>query len=158
MAFGSFGGGARNSAPMAEINVIPLVDIMLVLLVIFIITAPLLTHAVKIDLPKADSSTNVQQADNIQFAIDADSQRWWNGEKVDEAQTIDRLHAAGAQTPSPELHLRVDRNARYEIIATVMSEAAKAGVTKVGFVTDPSGAPLASVTPVSSSAEKPATP
>lgn len=158
MAFGSFGGGARNSAPMAEINVIPLVDIMLVLLVIFIITAPLLTHAVKIDLPKADSTTNVQQADNIQFAIDADSQRWWNGEKVDEAQTIERLRAAGAQTPSPELHLRVDRNARYEIIATVMSEAAKAGVTKVGFVTDPSGAPLASVTPVSTSTAKPASP
>ncbi|WP_295680467.1 biopolymer transporter ExbD [uncultured Nevskia sp.] len=160
MAFGSFGGGARNSAPMAEINVIPLVDIMLVLLVIFIITAPLLTHAVKIDLPKADSTTNVQQADNIQFAIDADSQRWWNGEKVDEAQTIERLRAAGAQTPSPELHLRVDRNARYEIIATVMSEAAKAGVTKVGFVTDPSGAPLASVTPVSTSTStaKPASP
>lgn len=158
MAFGSFGGGARNSAPMAEINVIPLVDIMLVLLVIFIITAPLLTHAVKIDLPKADSTTNVQQADNIQFAIDADSQRWWNGEKVDEARTIEHLRAAGSQTPSPELHLRVDRNARYEIIATVMSEAAKAGVTKVGFVTDPSGAPLASVMSVSSAAEKPATP
>ncbi len=147
MAFGSFGGGARNSAPMAEINVIPLVDIMLVLLVIFIITAPLLTHAVKIDLPKADSATNVQKADAVQFAIDGDNQRWWNGERIDEAQAIERLRAAGQQQPTPELHLRIDRNARYEIIATVMSEAAKAGVTKVGFVTDPSGAPLAAVLP-----------
>ncbi len=166
MAFGSFGGGARNTAPMAEINVIPLVDIMLVLLVIFIITAPLLTHAVKIDLPKADSTSNVQQADSIQLAIDGDSQRWWNGEKIDEAQTVERLREAGSRTPSPELHLRVDRNARYEIIATVMSEAAKAGVTKVGFVTDPGGAPLASVVPVpgsgsvtgSGSGPKPGTP
>lgn len=150
MAFGSFGGGARNSAPMAEINVIPLVDIMLVLLVIFIITAPLLTHAVKIDLPKADSATNVQQADAVQFAIDGDGQRWWNGERVDEAQMVERLRAAGRQSPTPELHLRIDRNARYELIATVMSEAAKAGLTKVGFVTDPGGAPLASVVPVGS--------
>jgi len=147
MAFGSFGGGARNSAPMAEINVIPLVDIMLVLLVIFIITAPLLTHAVKIDLPKADSATNVQKADAVQFAIDGDNQRWWNGERIDETQAVERLRTAGQQQPTPELHLRIDRNARYEIIATVMSEAAKAGVTKVGFVTDPSGAPLPTVLP-----------
>ncbi|MCX7059844.1 MAG: biopolymer transporter ExbD [Gammaproteobacteria bacterium] len=148
MAFGSFGGGARNSAPMAEINVIPLVDIMLVLLVIFIVTAPLLTHAVKIDLPKADSAVQVQKADAVQFAIDGDNQRWWNGERVNEAQTIERLRAAGQQSLVPELHLRIDRNARYEIIATVMSEAAKAGVSKVGFVTDPSGAPLPVVMPV----------
>lgn len=147
MAFGSFGGGNRNAAPMAEINVIPLVDIMLVLLVIFIVTAPLLTHAVKIDLPKADSTANLQQADAIQFAIDGQGQRWWNGEPVDAAETVVRLRAAGQQQPTPELHLRIDRQARYEDIALVMSEAAKAGVAKVGFVTDPGGAPLASVLP-----------
>lgn len=147
MAFGSFGSGGRNAAPMAEINVIPLVDIMLVLLVIFIITAPLLTHAVKIDLPKADSTANLQQADAVQFAIDGRGQRWWNGEPVDEAETVARLAAAGQQQPTPELHLRIDRNARYEDIATVMSAAARAGVAKVGFVTDPSGAPLAEVLP-----------
>jgi biopolymer transport protein ExbD len=147
MAFGSFGGGHRNAAPMAEINVIPLVDIMLVLLVIFIVTAPLLTHAVKIDLPKADSTANLQQADAIQFAIDGQGQRWWNGEPVDAAETVARLRAAGQQQPTPELHLRIDRKARYEDIALVMSEAAKAGVAKVGFVTDPGGAPLATVLP-----------
>jgi len=132
---------------MAEINVIPLVDIMLVLLVIFIVTAPLLTHAVKIDLPKADSTANLQQADAIQFAIDGQGQRWWNGEPVDAAETVARLRAAGQQQPTPELHLRIDRKARYEDIALVMSEAAKAGVAKVGFVTDPGGAPLATVLP-----------
>ena len=154
MAFGSFGGGARNTAPMAEINVIPLVDIMLVLLVIFIITAPLLTHAVKIDLPKADSAANLQKAEAVQFAIDGNGQRWWNGTPVDAAQTIERLQAAGRAQPVPELHLRIDRNARYELIAKVMSEAAKAGVTKVGFVTDPSGAPLATVLPAEAAASR----
>ena len=137
MAFGSFGSGGRNAAPMAEINVIPLVDIMLVLLVIFIVTAPLLTHAVKIDLPKADSTANLQPAEAVQFAIDGSGQRWWNGEAVDEAQVVARLRAAGQAQPVPELHLRIDRAARYEAIATVMSEAARAGVSRIGFVTDP---------------------
>lgn len=144
MAFGSFGSG-RNAAPMAEINVIPLVDIMLVLLVIFIITAPLLTHSVKIDLPKASSAPNELKADNIQFAIDGSGQLFWNGEPVQREQMIERLRTAGQRQPTPEFHLRVDRNARYETLADVMSEAGKAGVTKIGFVTDPSGTLIAPV-------------
>ncbi len=144
MAFGSFGAG-RNTAPMAEINVIPLVDIMLVLLVIFIITAPLLTHAVKIDLPQASSAPNELRADNIQIAIDGAAQLFWNGERIEREQLVGRLREAGIRQPSPELHLRVDRNARYETVADVMSEAGKAGVTKIGFVTDPSGSLIAPV-------------
>src|SRR3546814_19952166 len=93
MAFGSFSGN-RGSAPMAEINVVPMVDIMLVLLVIFIITAPLLTNAVKIDLPHASSAPNVTKADNIQLAIDADGQLYWDGEKLDRATVLQRLHDA----------------------------------------------------------------
>jgi biopolymer transport protein ExbD len=139
MAFGGFGSN-RNSTPMADINVIPLVDIMLVLLVIFIITAPLLTHSVIIDLPKASSAPNVTRADNVQFAIDGGGQMFWDGEKIDRAQMIQRLAAAGKKPVTPELHLRIDREAKYETLADVMSEASKAGVTKVGFVTDPSGA------------------
>lgn len=138
MAFGSFGSG-RNATPMAEINVIPLVDIMLVLLVIFIITAPLLTHAVKIDLPHASSALNEVKTDNVQLAIDAAGEIFWNGEHVDRAGLLRRLTAAGRRQPAPELHLRIDRNARYEVIADAMSEASKAGLAKVGFVTDPSG-------------------
>ena len=139
MAFGSFSGN-RGSAPMAEINMIPLIDIMLVLLVIFIITAPLLTNAVKIDLPKASSSPNVMQADNVQIAINADGQLYWNGETIDKATLIARFAVEGARAQSPELHLHADRNARYEVIAEVMSEAATAGLSKIGFVTDPSAA------------------
>ncbi|TDU30992.1 outer membrane transport energization protein ExbD [Panacagrimonas perspica] len=137
MAFGSF-NSTPNSAPMAEINVIPLVDIMLVLLVIFIITAPLLTHAVKIDLPKAESSPNVLKVDNVQLAIDGQGTVFWNGEVVDDVLLGQRMHAAGELPTHPEIHIHADRNARYETIAQVMSEAAKNGLSKIGFVTDPS--------------------
>jgi biopolymer transport protein ExbD len=136
MAFGSFNSGS-NSAPMAEINVIPLVDIMLVLLVIFIITAPLLTHAVKIDLPKATSAPNVLKVDNVQLAIDGAGTVFWNGEVVDLRALAERMEAAARLAAPPEIHIHADRNARYETIADVMSEAARNGLGKIGFVTDP---------------------
>lgn len=139
MAFGSF-GGQRGNTPMAEINVIPLVDIMLVLLVIFIITAPLLTNAVKIDLPRASSTPNIGQVEKVQLSIDAGGRLFWNGELLDRAQLNERLKVAGAQAQIPELHLHADRNTRYEIIAEVMSEAARNGLSKLGFVTDPPAA------------------
>jgi len=147
VAFGSFDSG-RRSAPMADINVIPLVDIMLVLLVIFIITAPLLTHSVKIDLPKAASAPDESRNPDIQFAIDGAGQLYWNSEKIDHAQMLSRFKAAGASDKSPELHLRIDRTVQYETVADVMSEASKAGVAKVGFVTDPSGVVSTTATPV----------
>jgi len=138
VAFGSFDSG-RRSTPMADINVIPLVDIMLVLLVIFIITAPLLTHSVKIDLPKAASAPDESRSPAIQFAIDGAGQFYWNTEKIDHDQMLSRFQEAGARDKPPELHLRIDRTVQYEAVAEVMSEASKAGVAKVGFVTDPSG-------------------
>lgn len=136
MAFGSFRSSGDN-APMAEINVIPLVDIMLVLLVIFIVTAPLLTNAVKIELPKASSAPNLTRPDNVQLAIEPDGSLFWNGEAVDRAELHRRLTAAGQRDPAPELHLHVDKAARYEVVAEVMADASKAGVAKIGFVTDP---------------------
>lgn len=143
MAFGSF-GRERNSAPMAEINVIPLVDIMLVLLVIFIVTAPLLTHSVKIDLPKATSRPDTTRAQAVQFAIDGGGQLYWNSEKISRTQMLERFAEAGGRAEPPELHLRIARTVPYETVADVMSEASKAGLAKVGFVTDPSG-PVTSV-------------
>ena len=135
MARGDF-NRYRGKMPMADMNVVPLVDVMLVLLVIFIVTAPLLTHAVKVDLPKASSTPNLTQPDNVQLAIDGESQLWWNGERIDAATLGARLHAA-ALAPQPELHLRAERSTPYEKVAEVMSAAAREGLTRIGFVTEP---------------------
>jgi biopolymer transport protein ExbD len=139
MAFGGFGrdGGA---SPMGEINMITLIDVMLVLLVIFIITAPLLTHAVKVDLPKASSSANITRPDNVQLGIDADGIVYWNGELLDRQGWRSRMDAAATQHPQPEVHIRADSAVAYRRVAEVMSDAAQAGLTRIGFVTDPNEA------------------
>jgi biopolymer transport protein ExbD len=136
MAIGSFNGRGHQT-PMADMNVVPLVDVMLVLLVIFIVTAPLLTHSVKIDLPKAASSANITKPEHIEFGIREGGELFWNGEKLALAELGPRFAAVSKQQPQPELHIRADRNARYESVALVMSAAAKAGLTRIGFVTDP---------------------
>jgi biopolymer transport protein ExbD len=136
MAFGSF-KASRESAPMAEINMIPLIDVMLVLLVIFIITAPLLTHAVKIDLPKATSHPNLTRPDHIALSINAANEIFWNGERIERAQLAQRMTAAAKLDPQPELHLRADKTTQYQTLAEVMAAAAKAGLVKIGFVSEP---------------------
>jgi biopolymer transport protein ExbD len=136
MAFGGFSKGSAPT-PMAEINMIPLIDVMLVLLVIFIITAPLLTHAVKVDLPKASSEVNRTKPDNVQLAIDADGLVFWNGEVLDRQGWRSRMDAAATQSPQPEVHIRADGAVAYRRVAEVMSDAARAGLTRIGFVTDP---------------------
>jgi biopolymer transport protein ExbD len=136
MAIGSF-DSRRHMAPMADMNVVPLVDVMLVLLVIFIVTAPLLTHAVKIDLPKASSSANVTKPEHIEFGIRENGELFWNGEPVPLAELASRFSAEAKRQPQPELHLRADRNARYESVAQVMAVAAKAGLLRIGFVSTP---------------------
>jgi biopolymer transport protein ExbD len=138
MAFASLDAADDNNAPLAQINMVPLIDVMLVLLIIFMVTAPLLTHAVKVDLPKASSSANLIRADNIQLAIGANSQIFWNGETVSGEQFATRLKAAAALQPQPELHIRAERTTPYEKVAQVMSEAARQGLVRIGFVTDPS--------------------
>ena len=137
MAIGSF-DQRRQQGPMADINVVPLVDVMLVLLVIFIITAPLLTNAVKIDLPKASSTPNITRPEHIEFGIRENGDLYWNGEKVTLDRLAPRFAAAAKMQPQPELHIRADRHAEYEPVAKVMSLAAQAGLTRIGFVTDPS--------------------
>ena len=136
MAFGGFSKGTE-SAPMAEINMVPLIDVMLVLLVIFIVTAPLLTHSVRIDLPKAASKPNVTKSENIQLAIKADGSLYWNGENIDKATLASRMAAAATADPQPEVHIRADGTAEYQKVAEVMSAAARAGLVKIGFITDP---------------------
>lgn len=136
MAFGTFGKGGEN-APMAEINMVPLIDVMLVLLVIFMVTAPLLIHAVKIDLPKAASNPNITRPDHVSLAIDAAGSTWWNGELVGRSDLAARLAGAAAHSPQPELHLRAERTVQYQAVAEVMATAARAGLTRIGFVTNP---------------------
>jgi biopolymer transport protein ExbD len=136
MAFGNPRAAGAN-APMTEINIIPLVDVMLVLLVIFIITAPLLTNAVKIDLPQASSAPNQTRPDNVQLAIDGEGRFYWNGELLERPALDQRLRETGQRSPVPELHLHADKATRYETLAEVMSEASRDGVTRIGFVTDP---------------------
>lgn len=136
MAMGSF-DSKRHQGPMAEINVVPLVDVMLVLLVVFIITAPLLTNAVKIDLPKASSAANITRAEHIEMSIREDGRFFWNGEPVAAAMLPARFALEAKKQPQPELHIHADKLAHYELVAQVMSNAAKAGVTRIGFVTDP---------------------
>lgn len=136
MAFGSF-NNKTSSAPMAEINMVPLIDVMLVLLVIFIVTAPLLTHAVKLDLPKVSSEVNQLQPEKIEFAIDAGGTLYWNGEVVDRATVQARFQAEGQKSVQPEIHLRADENAPYKFVAQTLGDASKAGLSKIGFVSQP---------------------
>ncbi|SHG49681.1 outer membrane transport energization protein ExbD (TC 2.C.1.1.1) [Hydrocarboniphaga daqingensis] len=136
MAFGSF-GHKPNSTPMTEINMVPLIDVMLVLLVIFIITAPLLTNSVKINLPQASSAPTQTEPRKIDFAINDQGQIFWDGEPVTMDQATARLVEAGQQTPTPELHVRADRDTRYQVLAEVMAAASRAGVSKLGFVSEP---------------------
>jgi biopolymer transport protein ExbD len=136
MAFASF-DSKNASAPMAEINMVPLIDVMLVLLVIFIVTAPLLTQAVKLELPKASSAPNIAKAEKIEFAINASGQRYWNGEPVERAEAAKRFLAEGKKQPQPEVHLRADQNVAYRSVAETLADVSKAGLNKVGFISEP---------------------
>jgi biopolymer transport protein ExbD len=135
-------GGLKNDAgddDNAEINMIPLIDVMLVLLVIFIITAPLMTHAVKVDLPVASSQTNEVKPETINLSIKVDGSVYWNANPVDQTAWQAKMDLAAAQTPQPEIHIRADGDLAYRNVAQIMADAARAGLTKLGFVTDPRG-------------------
>ncbi len=131
-----FGDGV-HSAPMNEINMIPLIDVMLVLLVIFIITAPLLTHAVKIDLPQVSSQPLPEEPEVISLAIDGDGRMYWNDSPLVAGELSLRLGQIAQQEPQAELHIRADRETRYQLLAEVMADAQNAGVKKMGFVSQP---------------------
>ncbi|HRD32898.1 MAG TPA: biopolymer transporter ExbD [Rhodocyclaceae bacterium] len=136
MAFGGFERDARG-APMGEINMVPLIDVMLVLLIVFMITAPLLTHSVKIDLPTASTETSNEKPDTITLAIDGTGKLFWNNEPINDAELDLRLADAALLPEQPELHLRADRETRYQVLADVMSRVRTAGLHKMGFITQP---------------------
>lgn len=136
MAFGGF-DKERSAAPMADINMTPLIDVMLVLLVIFIITAPLLTHAIRLDLPKVASGAAPQTPQTITLSIDDAGRFYWDGQPLAFDALNARLQQAGKAAQPPELHLRASRATRYDVIAQVMGAAQQAGLDRIGFVTEP---------------------
>jgi biopolymer transport protein ExbD len=135
MAFGTIEGD--DDEVMSEINMTPLVDVMLVLLIIFIITIPVINHAVKIDLPRASNTPNDPKPQNINVSIDASGKVFWNQVEVDQATLESNIALAAQQQPQPELHLRADREVRYERVAEVMAAAQHGGLGKIGFITEP---------------------
>jgi biopolymer transport protein ExbD len=136
MAFGAFNHHRQKEA-MADINVTPMVDVMLVLLVIFIISAPMFTNAVQLDLPKAQARAVQQEADTVTLAIDAAGAVYWNNDALQPGELEQRLAGAAGLPQQPELQLRADKDTRYEVVAQVMAAAQSHGLTRIGFVTDP---------------------
>ena len=135
MAFG--GGLDDNEEVMSEINMTPLVDVMLVLLIIFIITVPVLTHSVKVDLPRADNTVNEIKPQTVNIAVTVDGNIHWDETTVSMEELEQRLNIAAAQQPQPEIHIRGDRLVDYEHVMKAMAAVQRAGILKLGFVTDP---------------------
>jgi len=136
MAFGGF-SKSNASQPMAEINMIPLIDVMLVLLVIFIIAAPLMTHAVKVELPRASSAPEDSKPEVVRLTIDAAGKVYWNDKPADQLALRENMAALARLPAPPELRIRADSRVDYGKVAAVMSDAASAGLTRIGFVTEP---------------------
>ncbi len=142
MAFGSFDNkGAGHT--VSEINMVPLIDVMLVLLVIFIITAPLLSHSIKINVPQATAQPVEQEPKTIDLAVDAQGQLFWNEQPVTMDQLPAKFSAEAALDPQPELRIRADLDTRYETLAQVMSGAKASGLKRLGFITRPAEKPSA---------------
>lgn len=136
----AFGGGLDDDAEvMNEINMTPLVDVMLVLLIIFIITVPVLTHSVKVDLPRADNTPNELKPETINLAVTADGQIHWNESVVTMEELDARLAVEAAKQPQPEIHIRGDRTVDYEHVIKTMAAVQRSGILKLGFVTEPGG-------------------
>ncbi len=116
---------------------VPLIDVVLVLLVIFIVTAPLLTNVVKLDLPRATANAELQKPEKIEFAIDAQGGLFWNGERLTREDAIARFTEAGQKRPQPEVYLRADQTVPYRYVAQTLADASKGGLSKVAFVSEP---------------------
>jgi biopolymer transport protein ExbD len=136
MAMSPFAGDDDDGL-MNEINMTPLVDVMLVLLIVFMVTIPVIRHAVKIDLPHASSQKEDTKPAQVTVTVDADGNVLWDDKKVDDAALREKIAAAAQANPQPELHLDADRKVAYEKVAEVMAAAQSGGLTKIGFVTQP---------------------
>lgn len=122
---------------MSEINMIPFIDVMLVLLIIFIITVPVMKHAVNIQLPRADNEKESVPPETVRLSVASDGSFFIGTEKVADEQLSPLLKAEAAKQPQPELHIRGDRDVRYERVVQAMAAAQQAGLSKIGFITEP---------------------
>lgn len=128
---------SQATRPMSEINVTPLVDVMLVLLVVFMVTAPLLTHSIKVELPQAKAQSNPEKPETVTVTIDGHGRLFWNNRPIDRAELNRQLQLAGEGKNPPAVHVRAHRDTRYQLIAEVMAEANRARIERVGLVTNP---------------------
>jgi biopolymer transport protein ExbD len=135
MAFGN--DMQDDDGMMSEINMTPLVDVMLVLLIIFIITIPVIHHSVKLDLPRATNQLNETKPETVGLSIDVDGKVFWNGTLVLPEDLRARIVEAAQRQPQPELHLSADRKTPYEKVVQVMAAAQSGGLEKIGFITEP---------------------
>lgn len=133
----AFGTQDDTDDVMNEINMTPLVDVMLVLLIIFIITVPVMKHSVNIDLPRASSNPQDTKPETIRLSVDAQGQYYWNEQQLAEQDLESRLRTEAARQPQPELHIRGDKETRYEFVAQAMAAAQRSGLRKIGFITEP---------------------
>jgi biopolymer transport protein ExbD len=121
----------------SQINTTPLVDVMLVLLIIFLITIPVVIHNITLELPKERNLPTQTKPENIVIAVDRDGNVFWNNQFVDDAQLFDRLKEVAVKKPQPEVHIRGDREARYEFVGRVVFNCQRAAILKIGFITEP---------------------
>jgi biopolymer transport protein ExbD len=133
----AFGTQDDTDDVMNEINMTPMVDIMLVLLIIFIITVPVMKHSVNIDLPRATNEAQNIKPETLRLSVDAQGAYFVNETRIADADLGPQLQAAAAQNPQPELHIRGDKAVRYERVAQAMAAAQQAGLRKIGFITEP---------------------
>lgn len=136
MAFGGF-SNKQGQQPLAEINMVPMIDVMLVLLVIFIIAAPLITHAVKVDLPHAVSAADTSPSEKIEISIDREGHVFWNGSELNANDWRKQMQQAATRPSQPEVILHADGAVAYSTVAYILSDAAQAGLSKIGFATTP---------------------
>jgi biopolymer transport protein ExbD len=138
MAFGTQDLNVGNDDDvMNEINMTPMVDIMLVLLIIFIITVPVMKHSVNIDLPRATSEVQNIKPETLRLSVDAQGAYFINETQITDADLLPKLKVAAGQNPQPEVHIRGDKAVRYERVAQIMAAAQQAGLRKIGFITEP---------------------
>jgi len=134
------GGGAEDGEDQLNntINTTPLVDVMLVLLIIFLITIPVVTQSVKLELPKERNIPTQTKPENIVIAVNRDGEVYWGMERMPDTETlVNRLKLESVKEPQPEVHIRGDSEVRYEAVGRVVVACQRAGIFKVGFITEP---------------------